>query len=202
MHPRGVRAESQTKSTWPPFNFGWTAPGRYMWQHYQGCGGSKPDLNRSVEITADNAFYTTDGPVTLQPKEQRSNTPAPRAVTVACFFPLPWPRSRFGPCSWVRLLRHKSAPLGACGDANAIDSTTHGCAPRLLAARHVPGQPTPSTRRRMRMNERCRVDHHSWLVQHPALYLDTGTSTSTAASPVGTGRWPSTRPRGTTSAPR
>lgn len=178
-----------------------------MWQHYQGCGGSKPDLNRSVEITADNAFYTTDGPVTLRSKEQRSNTPAPRAVTLACFFPLLSFRclgrvARFWPCSWVRLLLHMYAPLGACGDANAIDSTTHGCAPRLLAARHVSGWPAPSTRRRMRMNERCRVDHNSWLVQHPALYLDTGTSTSTAASPVGTGRWPSTRPRGTTSAPR
>jgi len=40
--------------------------GIYMWQHYEGCRvQTNHSLNQSVEITADNAFYTTDGAIHL-----------------------------------------------------------------------------------------------------------------------------------------
>ena len=39
--------------------------GVYMWQHYNGCAGWHPNLNKSVEITANNSFFTLDGQIHL-----------------------------------------------------------------------------------------------------------------------------------------
>merc|ERR1712176_593843 len=41
----------------------------YMWQHYKGCGGGQ-DLNRTVEVTYNNRFFTRDGKIHLKCENQ------------------------------------------------------------------------------------------------------------------------------------